>query len=80
MVQAVDWGHTHHCTLFAYENAANRCLNSPVLNPKLAGEVRLVLDFGADQGANITAIVYAEFENLMEIDSNKTVQYNIYQV
>ena len=79
-VQADDWGHTHHCTLFAYENAANRCLNSPVLNPKLAGEVRLVLDFGADQGDNITAIVYAEFENLMEIDSNKTVQYNIYQV
>ena len=56
------------------------CLNSPVLNPKLAGEVRLVLDFGDDQGDNVTAIVYAEFENLMEIDSNKTVQYNIYQV
>ena len=80
MVQADDWGHTHHCTLFAYENAANGCLNSPVLSPKLAGEVRLVLDFGADQGYNITVIVYAEFENLMEIDSNRTVQYNIYQV
>ena len=35
---------------------------------------------GADQGDNITAVVYAEFENLMEIDSNRTVQYNIYQV
>ena len=80
MVQADDWGHTHHCTLVAYENAANGCLNSPVLNTKLAGEVRLVLDFGADQGDNITVIVYAEFENLMEIDSNRTVQYNIYQV
>ena len=80
MVQAVDWGHTHHCTLFADENAANGCLNSPVLNPKLTGEVRLVLDFGADEGDNITAIVYAEFENLMEIDSDRTVQYNIYQV
>ena len=51
-----------------------------MLNTKLAGEVRLVLDFGADQGDNITVIVYAEFENLMEIDSNRTVQYNIYQV
>ena len=80
MVRGDDWGHSHHCTLFAYENATNGCLNSPVLNPKLAGEVRLVLDFGADQGYNITAIVYAEFENLMEIDSNRTVQYNIYQV
>ena len=80
MVRAQDWGHAHHCTLFVYENAANGCLNSPVLNPKLAGELRLVLDFAANQGANITAIVYAEFENLMEINSNKTVQYHIYQV
>ena len=40
----------------------------------------MVLDFGDDQGANVTAIVYAEFENLMEINSNKTVQYDIYQV
>ena len=79
MVRGQDWGHSHHCTLFVYENAANGCLNSPVLNPKLAGELRLVLDFGADQGANIMAIVYAEFENLMEVNSNKTIQYDIYQ-
>ena len=80
MVQADDWGHSHDCTLFVYENAANGCLNSPVLNPKLAGGLRLVLNFGDDQGDHVTVIVYAEFENLMEIDSNKTVQYNIYQV
>ena len=75
MVRGQDWGHSHNCTLFA----ANGCLNSPMLNPKLAGELRLVLDFGANQGANITAIVYAEFENLMEVNSNKTIQYDIYQ-
>ena len=80
MVQADDWGHSKHCTLFVYENAANGCLNSPVLNPKLAGDLRLVLDFTANQGDNVTAIVYAEFENLMEINSNRTVQYDIYQV
>ena len=73
MVLADDWGHTPHCTLFAYENAANGCLNWPVLNPNLAEEVRLVVDFGANQGDNITAIVYAKFENLMEIESNRTV-------
>ena len=78
MVRAQDWGHTHHCTLFVYENAANGCLNGPMLNPKLSGEVRLVLDFAADQGTNVTAIVYAEFENLMEINSNRTVQYDVY--
>ena len=80
MVRALDWGHDHHCTLFVYENAANGCLNSPVLNPQLSGEIRLVLDFGADQGANLTAIVYAEFENKLEIDSNKSVMYNVYKV
>ena len=80
MVQADDWGHGKHCTLFVFENAANGCLNTPVLNPKLAGELRLVLDFGGDQGADITTIVYGEFENLMEINSNKAVQYDIYQV
>ena len=80
MVQADDWGHSKHCTLFVFENAANGCLNTPILNPKLAGKLRLVLDFSGDQGADITAIVYAEFENLMEINSNKAVQYDIYQV
>ena len=80
MVRAEDWGYTKNCTLFVFENAANGCLNSPVLNPKLAGHLRLVLDFGADPGANLTAIVYGEFENLMEVDSNKTVQYDVYQV
>ncbi|XP_020620240.1 uncharacterized protein F54H12.2-like [Orbicella faveolata] len=80
MVRAKDWGRGKGCTLFVFENAANGCLNSPVLNPKLSGELRLVFDFGADQGANITAILYAEFENLLEINSNKTVQYDVYQV
>ena len=80
MVRAEDWGFGKHCTLFVFENAANGCLNSPVLNPKLSENLRLVLDFGADPGVNLTAIVYGEFENLMEVDSNKTVQYDVYQV
>ena len=79
MVRAVNWGHDKHCTLFVYENAANGCLNSPVLNPKLSGELRLVLDFGADQGVNVTAIVYIEFVNLLEINNVKAIQYNVYQ-
>ena len=78
MVRAADWGHGKNCTLLVFENAANGCLDSPVLNPKLNGELRLVLDFGAAQGVNVTVIVYGEFENVMEINSNKTVQY-VYQ-
>ena len=79
MVIAVDWGHNKNCTLFVFGNAANGCLNNPVLNPKLSGELRLVLDFGADQGANVTAIVYREFENLLEINNVKAVHYEVYQ-
>ena len=79
MVRAADWGHGKNCTLFVFENAANGCLDTPVLNPKLTGELRLVLDFGAAQGMNVTVIVYGEFENVMEINSNKTVQYDVYQ-
>ena len=47
MVRGKDWGKGKHCTLFVYENAANGCLNSPILNPQLSGEIRLVLEFGA---------------------------------
>ena len=79
MVQADDWGNGKNCTLFVFENAANGCLNSPVLNPKLSGELRLVLAFGGDHGANMTAIVYGEFENLLEINPVKAVQYDVYQ-
>ena len=50
--------------MFVFDNAANRCLNSPVLNPKQSGELRLVLKFGANPGVNITIILYGEFENL----------------
>ena len=35
--------------------------------------------FGAAPGVNITVLVYGEFENLLEIDRNGDVLYNIYQ-
>ena len=73
MVRADDWGYGKNCTL-------DGCLNSPIMKPPQTGEVRLILDFGADQGANLTAIIYGEFENAMEISSNKTVQYDVYRV
>jgi len=79
MVRAADWGHGKNCTLFVFDNAANGCLDSAVLNPKQSGELRLVLNFGANPAVNITVIVYGEFENLLEIDRNKAVLYDIYQ-
>ena len=47
--------------------------------PKQTGDLQLVLEFGAAPGVNITVLVYGEFENLLEIDRNGAVLYNIYQ-
>ena len=79
MVQASDWGQGKKCTLFVFDNTANGCLNSSVLNPKQNGEFRIVITFGADPGANLIILVYGEFENLMEADRNKTMTYDVYQ-
>ena len=79
MVRRQDWGQDKNCTLFVFDNAANGCLDSPVLNPKQSGELQIVLNFGVPPGENITVILYGEFENLLEIDKNKAVLYDIYQ-
>ena len=78
MVRKEDWGQGKNCTLFVFENAANGDLDSAVLNPKLSGELRITLNCGANPGENLTAIVYAEFENILEIDRNKAVLYGVY--
>ena len=78
MVTRKEWGHGRAFTLFAFDNAANGHLHSPVLNPKLSGELQLMLHFADDPGVNVTVIVYGEFENLLEVDSNKAILYNVY--
>ena len=79
MVELGDWGQGKNCTLFMFDNVANGCVDSQTLNPKQTGDLQLVLEFGAAPGTNITVLVYGEFENLLEIDSNGVVLYNIYQ-
>jgi len=79
MVRSKDWGQGKNCTLFVFDNAANGCLDSLVLNPKQSGELQIVLNFGVAPGNNITVILYGEFENLLEIDKNRAVLYDIYQ-
>ena len=61
-----------------FDNAANGCADNQTLNPKQTGDLQLNLEFGAAPGTNITVLVYGEFENLLEIDRNGTVLYNIY--
>ena len=74
-----DWGHGKKANLFVFDLTANGLLDSPTLNPRQRGELRLVIDFGADPGANLTVVVYGEFENLMEIDRDRAVIYDVHQ-
>ena len=79
MVRSEDCGQGKNCTLLVFENAANGCLDNPVLNLKQSGELQIVLNFGVPPGNNITVTLYREFGNLLEIDKNKAVLYAIYQ-
>ena len=79
MVERGDWGHGRNCTLFMFDNVANGCADSQRLSPKQTGDLQLSLEFGAAPNTNITVLVYGEFENLLEIDSNGAVLHHIYQ-
>ena len=79
MVLRENWGQDKRCTVLVFDNTANGCLDTPVLSPKQTGELRLVIDFEADPGVNLTILVYGEFENLLEINANKVVTYDVYQ-
>ena len=60
-------------------SVANGCADSQRLNHKQTGDLQLSLEFGVAPVTNITVLVYGEFENLLEIDSNGAVLYDIYQ-
>ena len=79
MVRKEDWGQGKNCTLFVFDNVANGCVDSNRLNPRQVGDLQIVLNFGAAPGVNIIIIVYGEFENLLEVDRNKAVLYDVYQ-
>ena len=80
MIRREDWAQGKNCTLFVFDNAAKGCLDSPGLNPKQSGELKIVLNFSVPPGENITVILYGEFENLLEIDKNKAALYDISQL
>ena len=79
MVDFEDWGHGKKANLYVFDTTANASLDSPILNPQRKGELRVVLDFGANPGSNLTVLVYGEFENLLEIAGNGTVTYNVHE-
>ena len=54
MVTSDDWGRGKNCTMLVFDNKANGCLSSVVLNPIQSGEVNVVIRFGANPGVNLT--------------------------
>ena len=50
--------------------------DAPTFHPPQSGNVRLQFKLNASAGHAITVLIYAEFENVMEIDNNNGVLYN----
>ena len=71
--------------LFVFDNTANGLSSTHglhVLSPDrrvLAGEISIVIRFGQNPGVNLTVLIYGEFENLLEINRNKMVIYDMYR-
>ena len=49
------------------------------LIPHRSGNVNLYLKFGTETGTVLNLIVYAEFQNQLEIDRNRRAVYNLSQ-
>lgn len=75
MVKPEDWGHDANCSLFAWNNVPSGNADSQRMNPKQARDVKLEITFGANPGKHLT-----EYENILTIDGNGAVQYNIHDI
>ncbi|XP_078364067.1 uncharacterized protein F54H12.2-like [Oculina patagonica] len=79
MIAFSEWGHRKNCTLFMFDNVANGLADSPNLNPRQEGDVRIIIQFGAPTDHVINVVMYAEFENTLEVDPNGAVLYDVYR-
>ena len=86
MVLSKDWGQYYvgahvkngNCILFAIDNVANGCVDCPYVNPKQSGDIVYKIFLGTGGlPADTTVLLFAEFENLIEVDSNQAVLYDI---
>ena len=67
---------TGNVTLFAFNFTPDGRPDAPTFHPPQSGNVRLQFKLNASAGHAITVLIYAEFENVMEIDNNNGVLYN----
>ena len=63
-------------TLFAFIFTPDGRPDEMTFHPPQSGNVRLQLKLNTSAGHVITVIIYAVFENVMEIDNNNGVLYN----
>ena len=77
MVKPGEWGQDKNCTLFMWNNVPSGDANGPLLNPKQTGGVRLEITFRAALNANVTILVWEEFESVIYIDYLGAVQYDV---
>ena len=62
-------------TLYAFDLTADLG-DEESFNLMRQGSVRFVLKFGEAAAVTITVVVYAEFENVIEIDRNRNIIYD----
>ena len=75
-VKPDEWGQGKNCTLFMWNNVPSGDADGPKLNPKQTGNVRLEIKFRAALNANITILVWGEFESVIYIDHLGAVTYD----
>ena len=63
-------------TLFAFNFNPDGRPDAPTFHPPQSENVRLQFKLNRSAGHAITVLFYAEFENVMEIDTNNGVLYN----
>ena len=65
------WGGAGCCTLFMFDNVpADSTADSTLMNPRQDGDLRIRFKLGAAVNHVINVLLYAEFENVLEIDGN----------
>ena len=79
MVEQEMWGGAGCCTLFMFDNIPNGAADSTLMNPRQDGDPRIRFKLGAAVNHVINVLLYTEFENVLEIDGNGVVMYNIYR-
>ena len=80
MVEQEMWGGAGCCTLFMFDNVpADSTADSTLMNPRQDGDLRIRFKLGTAVNHVINVLLYTEFENVLEIDGNGAVMYNIYR-